>query len=191
LKSLAQDFVRIETALRDLDRFSRNRSSLSELRLIDLVRETVAMLPKYPDIEVTIRIDPALEACPPVAAEPFVLKHVVQNLLVNAIEAMIAAGKTRGTITISGAVAASGAGPCIDLQIRDEGIGIAADRLEQVFARGYSTKAGEKRGSGLHWCANSMLAMGGAIRAESPGPGQGATMHLIILASHRPAQEAA
>jgi sensor domain CHASE-containing protein len=191
LKSVAQDFVRIETVLRDLDRFSRSRSAPGEIRLVDLVRETVAMLPKYPDIEVTIRIDPALEACPPVAAEPFVLKHVVQNLLVNAIEAMIAAGKTRGTITISGAVAASGAGPCIDLQIRDEGIGIAADRLEQVFARGYSTKAGEKRGSGLHWCANSMLAMGGAIQAESPGPGQGATMHLIIPASHRPAQEAA
>jgi signal transduction histidine kinase len=191
LKSVAQDFVRIETVLRDLDRFSRSRSSVGEIRLIDLVRETVGLLPKYPDIEVTIRIDPALEGCPPVAAEPFVLKHVLQNLVVNAIEAMVAAGKTKGTITISGAVAASGAGPCVDLQIRDEGVGIAADKLEQVFARGYSTKAGEKRGSGLHWCANSMLAMGGSIQAESPGPGQGATMHLTIPASSQPRREAA
>jgi two-component system NtrC family sensor kinase len=191
LKSVAQDFVRIETVLRDLDRFSRRRSAPGEIRLVDLVRETVAMLPKYPDIEVTIRIDPALDGCPPVAAEPFVLKHVVQNLVVNAIEAMIAAGKARGTITISGAVAASGAGLCVDLQIRDEGVGIAADKLEQVFARGYSTKAGEKRGSGLHWCANSMLAMGGRIQAKSPGPGQGATMHLTIPASSQPGREAA
>lgn len=191
LKSVAQDFVRIETVLRDLDRFSRSRSSQAEIRLLDLVRETVAMLPKYPDIEVTIRIDPAMETCPPVAAEPFVLKHVVQNLVVNAIEAMIAAGKTRGTITIAGAVASHGDQPCVDLQIRDEGVGIAADRLEQVFARGFSTKAGEKRGSGLHWCANSMLAMGGAIQAQSPGPGQGATMHLIIPVSTKPAREAA
>jgi sensor domain CHASE-containing protein len=191
MKSVAQDFVRIETVLRDLDRFSRNRSAPGEIRLVDLVRETVGMLPKYPDIEVTIRIDAALDGCPPVAAEPFVLKHVLQNLLVNAIEATVAAGKAQGTISISGAVTASGAGPCVDLQIRDEGVGIAADRLEQVFARGYSTKTGEKRGSGLHWCANSMLAMGGAIRADSPGPGHGATMHLIIPATTNPAREAA
>lgn len=191
LKSVAQDFVRTEAVLRDLDRFSRSRSSQAEIRLLDLVRETVAMLPKYPDIEVTIRIDPAMETCPPVAAEPFVLKHVVQNLVVNAIEAMIAAGKARGTIAIAGAVASHGDQPCVDLQVRDEGVGIAADKLEQVFARGFSTKAGEKRGSGLHWCANSMLAMGGRIQAESPGPGQGATMHLIIPASRQPTQEAA
>jgi signal transduction histidine kinase len=191
MKSVAQDFVRIETVLRDLDRFSRNRSAPGEIRLVDLVRETVGMLPKYPDIEVTIRIDAALDGCPPVAAEPFVLKHVLQNLLVNAIEATVAAGKAQGTISISGAVTASGAGPSVDLQIRDEGVGIAADRLEQVFARGYSTKTGEKRGSGLHWCANSMLAMGGAIQADSPGPGHGATMHLIIPATTNPAREAA
>jgi signal transduction histidine kinase len=116
---------------------------------------------------------------------------VLQNLLVNAIEATVAAGKAQGTISISGAVTASGAGPSVDLQIRDEGVGIAADRLEQVFARGYSTKTGEKRGSGLHWCANSMLAMGGAIQADSPGPGHGATMHLIIPATTNPAREAA
>ena len=191
LKSVAQDFVRIETVLRELDHFSRSRSGCGQANLIDLVRETVGMLPKYPDIEVTIRIDPALETCPPVAAEPFVLKHVVQNLVVNAIEAMTAAGKTRGTIAMAGAVTSHAGKACVDLQVRDDGIGIAADKLEQVFARGFSTKTGEKRGSGLHWCANSMLAMGGRIHAESAGPGQGATMHLIIPATAKPAREAA
>ena len=149
------------------------------------------MLPKYPDIEVTIRIDPAMEGCPPIAAEPFVLKHVVQNLMVNAIEATTAAGKTRGTIAIGGTVTSQDGKPCVDLQIRDEGVGIAPDKLVQVFARGFSTKTGEKRGSGLHWCANSMLAMSGRIQAESPGPGHGATMHLIIPAIPTPAREAA
>ncbi len=104
---------------------------------------------------------------------------------------MTAAGKTLGTIDIGAAVNRDGGTPHIDLQIRDEGIGIAADKLEQIFVRGFSTKAGEKRGTGLHWCANSMLAIGGKIVAESPGPQQGATMHLIIPASTRPAKEAA
>ena len=191
MKSVAQDFVRIETVLRDLDRFSRSRSGCGEVNLIDIARETVGMLPKYPDIEVTIRIDPALEACPPVAAEPFVLKHVLQNLLVNAIEAMTAAGKARGTITIAAASASQDGRTCVDLRVRDEGVGIPAEKLETIFARGSSTKTGERRGTGLHWCANSMLAMGGRIQAESPGPGEGATMHLIIPASLKPAREAA
>lgn len=149
------------------------------------------MLPKYPDIEVVIRIDPILEACPPVAAEPFVLKHVVQNLLVNAIEAMIAAGKSCGAITIRGAVISHHGRPCVDLQVEDEGIGIVQDRLERIFVRGSSTKVGDKRGTGLHWCATSMLAMGGHIHAESLGPQQGATMHLIIPTAATAAKEAA
>ncbi len=64
MKSVAQDFVRIENVLRELDQFSRSQSSASEVNLIRVVRETVAMLPKYPDIEVTIRIDPAIETLP-------------------------------------------------------------------------------------------------------------------------------
>lgn len=191
MKSVAQDFVRIENTLRDLDRFSRSRSAATEVRLVELVRATVAMLPKYPDIEVVIRIDPSLGACPPVTAESFVLKHVVQNLVVNAIEAMSAACKTRGTITIRGVVTSLDGRSCVDLQVEDEGIGIVQDRLERIFVRGSSTKVGDKRGTGLHWCATSMLAMGGHIHAESLGPQQGATMHLIIPTAATAAKEAA
>jgi sensor domain CHASE-containing protein len=191
LKSVAQDFVRIENVLHDLDRFSRNHSSMAEVRLVEVVRETVAMLPKYPDIEVIIRIDPAVEGCPAVAAEPFVLKHVLQNLIVNAIESMISAGKTRGTIAIRGTAVSHDGKTCVDLQVQDEGIGIAAEKLETIFTRGFSTKKGARRGTGLHWCANSMLAIGGKILAESPGPQQGATMHVIIPAGATQAKEAA
>jgi signal transduction histidine kinase len=191
LKSVAQDFVRIENVLRDLDRFSRNRSSVAEVRLVEVVRETVAMLPKYPNIEGIIRIDPAVEGCPAVAAEPFVLKHVLQNLIVNAIESVVAAGKTRGTIAIRGVAVSHDGKTCVDLQVQDEGIGIAAEKLETIFVRGFSTKKGERRGTGLHWCANSMLAIGGKILAESPGPQQGATMHVIIPVGATQAKEAA
>jgi hypothetical protein len=40
--------------------------------------------------------------------------------------------------------------------------------------------AGERRGSGLHWSANSKLALGGRLYAESLGIGHGATVHLIL-----------
>lgn len=181
LKSMADDFVRVEHVLRDLDRFSRRRMSVCAVNLNDVVGETVAMLPKYPDIEVIIRTDPKMGCCPRVVSEPFVLKHVLHNLLVNAIESMIASGKARGTIHLRVLEGRHHGRPCIDLQIQDEGLGIPPDKLETIFARGFSTKTGTtRRGAGLHWCANSMLALGGRIFAESPGPQQGATLHLIV-----------
>ena len=45
---------------------------------------------------------------------------------------------------------------------------------------GFTTKIGERRGTGLHWCANSVNAMGGKLFARSPGLNQGATLHLIL-----------
>ncbi len=191
LKSVAQDFLRIEHVLSDLDRFSRADTSATEVNLIDVIRETADMLPKYPDIEVIIRIDHAMESFPSVSSEPFVLKHVLQNMAVNSIESMIAAGRERGTIKISAASKTHDSRACIDLQVQDEGIGIAADKLETIFTRGFSTKKEGHRGTGLHWCANSMLAIGGKIFAESPGPQKGATMHLIIPIARQQAQAAA
>jgi signal transduction histidine kinase len=180
LKGIADDLVRIEHVLHDLDRFSRKDDTVAEVRLIDLVRETVDVLPKFPDIEVVIRIDPRMEDCPTVATDPFILRHVLQNLIINAIESMMAAGKKQGTIGIRAIATTGGAGPAMDLQVEDDGIGIPADKLDTIFVRGFSTKQGNRRGTGLHWCANSMLAIGGRVFAESPGAGCGATMHLIV-----------
>jgi two-component system, NtrC family, sensor kinase len=181
LKSVAEDFGRVEHILRDLDHLSRKSMAGGSVSLSDVVYKTVAMLPKYPDIEVVICIDAKMDNCPQVACEPFVLKHVLQNLFVNAIESMFVSGKARGTIHVNAAAGDHHARPCIDLQIRDEGMGIPPDKLETIFSRGYSTKTGKvRRGTGLHWCANSMLAIGGRIFAESPGPQQGATLHLLV-----------
>ena len=59
------------------------------------------------------------------------------------------------------------------------GTGIAMEQMPHLFERGFSTKT-RGSGIGLHWCANTVSAMGGRIYATSPGIGQGACLHLLL-----------
>ena len=69
----------------------------------------------------------------------------------------------------------------LHLHCQDDGVGIAADNLDRVFEKGFSTKSkGTNYGIGLHWCANAISALGGRIWAASDGPGLGASLHLML-----------
>ena len=112
-----------------------------------------------------------------------ILSQVVGNLLANAGEAIVAAGREGGSI----AVTIADIGDRVELTIRDNGEGFDAGLEPKFFQRGFSTRAHKSGGLGLHWCANSMLAMGGALRLESDGKGTGAR---AVLALEAPAVEA-
>ena len=67
------------------------------------------------------------------------------------------------------------------LRFADDGDGIPAEYLARIFESGFSTKSRATNfGIGLHWCANALHALGGRIRAESPGPGRGATLEVAL-----------
>ena len=69
----------------------------------------------------------------------------------------------------------------LHLRCIDDGVGIAAENLERVFEKGFTTKSPEtNHGIGLHWCANAIGALGGQIWAASDGPGRGAALHLLV-----------
>ena len=60
-------------------------------------------------------------------------------------------------------------------------LSIAAENLERLFEKGFTTKSPEtNHGIGLHWCANAIGALGGRIWAASDGPGRGASLHLLV-----------
>jgi two-component system NtrC family sensor kinase len=69
----------------------------------------------------------------------------------------------------------------LHLYCTDDGVGIAGCNLERIFEKGFSTKSKETNyGIGLHWCANSLGALGGRIWASSEGTGRGTSMHITI-----------
>ena len=67
----------------------------------------------------------------------------------------------------------------LTIAVTDTGIGIAAENLEKIFCHGFTTKPGG-HGFGLHASANAARELGGRLRADSAGPGRGATFTLEI-----------
>ncbi|MGH6962449.1 MAG: ATP-binding protein, partial [Dongiaceae bacterium] len=111
------------------------------------------------------------------------------NLVLNAAESVRSAAVARGKVVITGNREAVDGREMIHLAVRDNGEGIAPEVIGSLFQRGYSTKKEKKGGIGLHWCANSIIAMGGKIYASSDGSGHGATFHLLLpMAPARPAE---
>ena len=186
LAMMAEETGRIGKVINELEGFSRVVCGLEPTGLIDPVRDAISIAPKFPELRVDVALDPGLESCPEVMTRSFLLKHVVVNLLVNACEAVQAAGKTQDAIEIKAELADANGRAFVDLQVRDHGIGIEPDKIMSVFARGYTTKSGPKRGTGLHWCANCVAAMGGRIFAESRGANSGTTFHILLPLAETP-----
>jgi signal transduction histidine kinase len=88
-------------------------------------------------------------------------------------------------------VEAEASGDEVAFEVTDTGTGIAPEHLERVFERFYrvdkSRSRGEARdGSGVGLAISRALveAMGGRIRVESPGLGEGATFVFTLPVSH-------
>ncbi len=111
-----------------------------------------------------------------VLASRIILSQVIGNLFSNAADAIAAKGTASGSITVT----IERVGGSARIAIRDDGEGFAADRTPALFQRGYSSRAHKSGGLGLHWCANSMNAMGGGLTLESNGPGTGAVALLTL-----------
>ncbi|MGI4731650.1 MAG: CHASE4 domain-containing protein [Janthinobacterium lividum] len=115
----------------------------------------------------------------PVLANRVILSQVIGNLFSNAAEAIVAGAAGQGTIAVT--VRAGEAGG-IEIAIRDTGEGFDPEVARTLFQRGFSTRPHKSGGLGLHWCANSMTAMEGALRLESEGRGRGAVAILTLRA---------
>jgi signal transduction histidine kinase len=117
-----------------------------------------------------------LDDLPAVDANRVQLGQVIGNIFVNADEAMIASGANPKKMTVNVV-------NCVDhweVHFTDNGDGISEDNLKKVFQRGYSTRNHKAGGLGMHWSANAMRAMGGAITIDSEGEGWGTTVKLTL-----------
>ncbi|HWU96287.1 MAG TPA: ATP-binding protein, partial [Sphingomonas sp.] len=114
-----------------------------------------------------------------VMANRVILSQVVGNLFANAAEAIAATGRTSGSI----AVTIHQKGNNTEVHIRDDGEGFDPVAAATLFQRGFSTRAHKSGGLGLHWCANSMLAMEGKLDLVSDGKGTGAKAILTLGAA--------
>lgn len=147
-----------------------------------LIREAVSPLEKaYPDIRFSIRCP---ESCP-LPCDPVYTSEVLNNLLINAVEAM----KGQGSISVE--FRPSRHSRYQVLSVEDDGPGIPKEHLAQLYQPYYSTKNSENHlGLGMFYCFHVMMEHGGYIRTES-SPGKGTKISLFFPAKQRKLHETA
>ena len=141
--------------------FVRKRdSALSEVDLKELVDEAIQLVGREAadkDIEFVQKLD---VSAGPIWSDPYQLRQVLINLLINAIHATEAGGKI--TIILEPV------GEDVPLTVQDTGEGIPKENLERIFEPFFSTKSpGESTGLGLYVTRGIIEKLGGQIEVES------------------------
>ena len=171
----------VQTALSELMRSTRNSHVIESVRLPDLVAQTLEIVPDTCRQRLVVDSDESMRKIGAVQVARTVLRLILQNLIINAADAVRDAGRDRGKLRFAAEIVRDAGSEQLHLHCKDDGVGITADNLQRVFDKGFSTKSRETNyGIGLHWCANAIGALGGRIWAASEGPGLGASMHLML-----------
>ena len=171
----------IQATLTEQLRSARNEHVIEPVRLTELVAQSLEIVPDTCRQRLTVDTDETLRRLGVVRVARTVLRLILQNVIINAADAVRDAGKERGSLRVSAEILRETDHPQLHLECRDDGVCIAAQNLERVFEKGFSTKSPEtNHGIGLHWCANAIGALGGRIWAASDGPGRGTSLHLLV-----------
>jgi len=175
---IAQALLEIRTQMGRLDELVQDYLSLVRVASIELQPEDLGLCVQAWGAElqaqaaaqgVTLQLQ-GLEHLGQVTFHASTLRRAVLNLVENALDA-VAKG---GMVSITGQTTATQ----VQLQVRDTGSGIAAERLERIFEPLYTTKPGGT-GLGLYIVREIVAAHGGQITVASV-EGQGTTFTLTL-----------
>ena len=170
--------------LLDLSRIEAGREDihLGHFSLRALVGEVVAMLEPQAQQQHTELLNHVGEDLPRVTSDPVKCRHILQNLIGNAVK-FTEQGQV--TITATAVPAALGQPPsAIRLSVTDTGIGIAADQLPHIFeefrqADGSTSRKYGGTGLGLAIAKRYAALLQGRISVDST-PDQGSTFRLEL-----------
>jgi PAS domain S-box-containing protein len=168
---ITDEVERLERIIHDLLDFIRPQKLLRKsVRLDELVNETIQRFTgEMAARKITLRQD--LQAGTiTVNVNPGEIRQVLQNLLMNGIQAMV----NPGTLEVRTRVLEGG----VQVEVLDEGPGVPPDLLEKVFIPFFTTKASGS-GLGLTICAQILKAHGGTLTVTNRPEG-GAAFRFIL-----------
>lgn len=138
--------------------------------------------------ESNIQVNRHYEHVPHILVSKSRVMHILNHLIRNACDAL-KEGKKRDERLLNLWIRHHARLGKVMLEIRDNGKGIRAEDLEQIFTQGYTTKKGAS-GYGLHYCMLTLVNMGGKIRVESSGLGHGASFFVELPSQQIPKKAA-
>lgn len=189
LVQISQNANRAAALVSQLLAYSRKQTLRPEIMdLRDMLADLTHLLNRLVGEKVSLTLchDPVLAR---IRADKRQLEQVLMNLVVNARDAMPKGGDIRivtENLQLDEALrrgrAVVAPGRYVSVKVIDEGIGIAADKLQKVFEPFYSSKRmGEGTGLGLSTAYGIVKQTGGFIFVDS-APGEGATFQLLLPA---------
>jgi signal transduction histidine kinase len=177
-KHIAQSLGEIKTHLARLDDLVQDylslvRVSTIQLEVQDLAAAMQTWSAEFQKLAATHGVTFLADGLETLGSTPFhasTLRRALLNLVQNALDAM----PDGGTLILAG----QGAAAQVQLQVRDTGSGIAAERLQQVFEPLYTTKPGGT-GLGLYIVQEIVAAHAGQLTVDSKA-GQGTTFTITL-----------
>jgi signal transduction histidine kinase len=155
--------------------YARVSGLIEDVSLATLVEDAFCIIQSGFDRH-HIRVERDFEPLPPIPADKHKILQILLNLLRNAKQAIKESGNSDRLIRVS--IRQSGS-HTVRIEVKDSGIGLSRENLTRIFAHGFTTKR-DGHGFGLHSGALAAREMGGALWAESDGPGCGATFVLEL-----------
>jgi len=112
---------------------------------------------------------------PQITVDKHKVLQILVNLVRNAKYACDESGRTDKLLTLRIEPAIN----AVRISVVDNGVGISAENMPRLFTHGFTTRQ-SGHGFGLHSGALAAQELGGLLRAESNGPGCGATFILEL-----------
>ncbi|MDZ4405417.1 ATP-binding protein [Prosthecobacter sp.] len=174
VESLKNNIEHIKEVVAMQQAYARRSGVVGTFPVIDMVEDAIrinnAALHRH-----GVHLVREYETVPPVVTDRHKVLQILVNLLSNAKYAVDHnTGDKRLVVRVTLVEADH-----VEIAVIDNGTGIAAENLTQIFGHGFTTKD-EGHGFGLHSGALAARELGGALTASSDGPGQGAVFTLRL-----------
>lgn len=175
LELLTKNIEHIKDIVARQQSFARASGFHEKVRITELIEDTLRLnldsLKRH-----GIAVVRQFEDVPTATWDKHQVLQILVNIIRNAKQAIDAGATAERQITFS---VGGRAEDRVAITIRDTGMGIAPDNLTRIFSHGFTTRK-DGHGFGLHTSAIAARELGGSLRAESPGPGLGATFILEL-----------
>ncbi|WP_324727106.1 PAS domain-containing sensor histidine kinase [Pseudomonas chlororaphis] len=180
LERIAEQATHAAEVIKRLRAFLRKGGRrVQALDLAEVARETVRLCAwEAQSCQVTIELRLA-DNLPPVYADRILLEQVLLNLLRNAIEANREVHPQQGSQIVLGARASGEGG--VEVSVSDQGPGVSAEQLAQLFTPFYTSKA-NGLGLGLSMSRSIVEGFGGDLQAQPQSRGLKMCCHLPATA---------
>lgn len=173
--------------IKKLQKFGRTESenSISSVHLNEIIKNTIEVSRfKWSDQKqmqgISINFKTNYGDIPPVIGKPSELHLVFVDIILNAIESH----RSSGIIEIS----TYKENEMVITEVKDEGVGMAKETVDQIFDPFYSTWEGSEGSLGLSQVYSIINQHGGTINIES-GPDRGTSVIIRLPAGPQPVNE--